>query len=313
MVSARFADNLHEELKRFAPQLTGLASRLPSSLQGSQLDVLSAVEEVAISFILLHEIFHLMGGHLDWLSKTRKIVHFDEHNLGLAFADRSSTASKKGPSRSSFITSYVLESEADCNAIQWLIQYAALGQFQKLLRTNRAPVMDFAPRQRRVAFRLTLAAVWLVIRRMEATRAIRMQSSRKTHPLPITRLFMAFGTFMQEHSVISDIQFDEEGGGQHKLSDEDVRSMRDFLQQVLSPVLKTDWNPGSAAVPAKSLEAQMTLYFPDFANHMLNREVETVVGREMLQMERARFRMDRTLKPFRYFPVAELRKRPNHL
>jgi len=113
---------------------------------------------------------------------------------------------------------------------------------------------------------------------------------------------------VREYSVISEIHFDDEGGGQHTLSDKDVRSMRDFLKLVLSPVLKTDWNLERSTVPMNSLEGQMTLYFPDFANHMLNREVTTDVGREMLEMEKARFRMDRTLKPYRYFPTAELKR-----
>jgi len=57
------------------------------------------------------------------------------------------------------------------------------------------------------------------------------------------------------------------------------------------------------------LEGQMVFYFPDFANHMLNREVTTAVGRQIIHMERARFRMDRTLKPYRFFPAAQLRRR----
>ena len=53
----------------------------------------------------------------------------------------------------------------------------------------------------------------------------------------------------------------------------------------------------------------MRFYFPDFANHMLNREVTTKVGRQIIQMEKARFRMNRTLKPYRFFPTMELRRR----
>ena len=308
LVSTWFANNLHEELSHFAAQICRLAFASPASRKRRQAAVLSAIEEVAISFVLLHELFHLMGGHLDWLAKKRNIAQFDEDSLGLAFESGSANGSQTRPTRASLVTSYVLESEADCNAIQWLIQHASLGRLSKLLRTKQAPVMHFRTAQRHVAFRLALGAVWLVIRRMEASRAQQMQSRRNTHPLPITRLFMAFGTFVQEYSVISEIHFDEEGGGQHTLSDEDVRSMRDFLKQILGPILKTDWNPEKSIVPMQSLEGQMTLYFPDFANHMLNREVTTDVGREMLEMEKARFRMDRALKPYRYFPVAELKR-----
>jgi hypothetical protein len=195
---------------------------------------------VAVSFILFHEMFHLMGGHLDWTSRHRGLAHFDEQRLGLAFSARLPERGSTRSGRSDLSTSYVLESEADCNAIQWLLQYAELSRLRELLRSKGQPVTDWAPLKRQTAFRLILAAVWLIIRKLESSRITWLQPSGRTHPLPVTRLFMAFGTFLREYSSISDLEYDEAGGGQRRLTGRDVTSMREFLLHAMGPVLKAD-------------------------------------------------------------------------
>lgn len=306
VISQKFILTFHEELQSVAPTLARLAFASRAAQKKHITAVVGAVEEMALSFILLHEIFHLMGGHMGWMSKRKNAASFDERLLGLAFAQQSSK-NKARPTQVALSEAYLLESEADCTALQWLIQFDALPSLCRLLRTRIAAMMDFPSKRRPTAFRLALTAIWLVIRKMESSRAEWMQAGSETHPLPITRLFAAFGTFVQEYSVISDLRFDDRGGGHHKLSRSDVTSMQEFLREVLGPVLKADWNPHTETLPARSLEVQMTIYFPDFANHLLNRKVSTVVGREILQMERARFGMDRKMKPFRFFPVVEVR------
>lgn len=309
VISTKFAAELHRELAELAPTLVGLAFASAKARRKRCLEAVCAIEDLAVSFILFHEIFHLMGGHLDWTSQQRGLAQFDEQQLWLAFSTGSPERGSRRFGRSDLSTSYVLESEADCNAIQWLLQYAELSRLRQLLRSKGQPVIEWAPEKRQTAFRLALAAVWLVIRKLESSRATWLQQRGRTHPLPVTRLFMAFGTFLREYSSISDLEYDGAGGGQHRLTGRDVASMREFLLHAMGPVLKADWSPGKETVPPNSLEEQMRIYFPDFANHMLNREVKTRVGRQILQMERARFRMDRTLRPFRFFPIAELRRR----
>ena len=309
VISSKFASDLDQELTRLAPTLSGLAFASPEARKTRRLEVVAAVGDIAVTFVLLHELFHLMGGHLNWMSKPSGIAQFDEQRLGLAFGQYPSPGSRERASRSSLSTSYVLESEADSNAIQWLIQFTELDPLCRLLRAKNLAVMDWAPQKRQPAFRLVLAAVWLIIRKLESSRSTWPELQGKTHPLPVTRLFIAFGTLLQEYSVISDIEYDEAGGGQHRPSGGDVPSIREFLWLVMGPVLKADWSPGGETVPPNSLEGQMVFYFPDFANHMLNREVTPAVGRQIIHMERARFRMDRTLKPYRFFPAAQLRRR----
>jgi hypothetical protein len=40
----------------------------------------------------------------------------------------------------------------------------------------------------------------------------------------------------------------------------------------------------------------------------LNRPVQTIAGRELLRMEKARFRMDQRLRPFRYYRAVKLER-----
>jgi hypothetical protein len=109
------------------------------------------------------------------------------------------------------------------------------------------------------------------------------------------------------YSEISILRYDARGGAQHKLTEKDVNAIRDFLQHILSPVLKCDWNPVSRNLPRESLEAQLRFYLRDYGNHLLNRPVETIAGRELVRMEKARFRMDRSLQSFRYYRSVKLK------
>jgi hypothetical protein len=201
---------------------------------------------------------------------------------------------------------YFLESEADCCALQWIIQ---MTMPMSLRRHLGQPVPDFsslASVQRIVGFRMVLTAAWMTLRRMELNRARWMERTSKTHPLPGARLFLAIGTLLQEYTEISDLRFDLQGGGHHTLTGSDVTTMTTFLREILSPVLTADWNPDEDVVKRGSLEALMVTAFPDFANHMLNRRPQTPVGHEVSRMERVRLRIYPRLARHRYFPVIQL-------
>jgi hypothetical protein len=306
-VSTKFALDLHAELRTVEETLVALAFRSSRARRARHGEVLAIVEEFTISFILLHEIYHLIGGHMAWVARRPSGLTFDEQRFGLHFALGQHGLKGSAPSYALIADAYLLESEADCSAIQWIVQEMSQPRLQRLLGTRAEHMTFFSGRQRLVSFRLCLASVWLAIRRLESAREELMRNESRTHPLPVTRLFAAFGTFIQHYSSISDMRFDSQGGANRKLTESDVISMREFLRQVLNPVLTSDWNPGSPHVPPESLEARLLFYLRDFGNHMLKRPVETVVGRELLRMERARFRMDRRLRPFRYHHAVKLR------
>jgi hypothetical protein len=308
-VSTQFALDLHNELGSVQDALAGLAFSTPSLRRAHRGKVLAAIEELTIGFVLLHELFHLIGGHLDWYDARRANgLKVDGQQLCLQLTSSKRHGGQGAPTYRSTADAYLLECEADCSAIQWIVQAMPQSKLRRLLRTQAASMTSFPQPQRLAAFRLLLASVWLVIRRLESGKEKLVRNSSETHPLPVTRVFAGFGTLIREYSCISDLRYDAQGGGQRTLTNSDVISMREFLERVLKPVLTSDWNPGSPHLPAESLEAQMRFYLHDFGNHMLNRPVQTIAGHELLRMERARFRMDRGLRPFRYYQAVELKR-----
>jgi hypothetical protein len=133
---------------------------------------------------------------------------------------------------------YLLESEADCSAIQWMCQGLHPVVLHRLLETQNKPIQFLSGHNRAIAFRILLASIWLAIRRLESAREELLRNNSKTHPLPATRVFGAFGTLLMHYSRISNVRYDSDGGAQHKLSETDITSIRRFLRLVLGPVLK---------------------------------------------------------------------------
>jgi hypothetical protein len=300
-----FAKGLHDEVQRLSDQLPLLAFDSPPSSRDAAKQTLELVESFSVSFILLHEIFHLIAGHAGWVNRRSGSLSFEHGQMGLPL---SYAASK---SYAAAAKAYLLESEADCSAIQWMCQVLHPVLLHRLLETQNRPIQFLSGRNRANAFRILLASIWLAIRRLESAREELLRNNSKTHPLPTTRVFGAFGTLLMHYSRISNVRYDSDGGAQHKLSETDITSIRRFLRIVLGPVLKCDWNPERTGLPPDSLEAQMRFYLRDWANHLLNKPVTTVVGRELLRMEKERFRMHRSLSRFRYYSAAELTDSPS--
>ena len=306
VISARYAAQLRSELREHQQALVTLAS-LPYRPTRRHPDrILKVIEQLVVSFVLLHEIFHLMSGHVGLISSGANAQSFDEFSIGMFSAEDRGEKQTDPPSERKMAEAYFLESEADCCALQWIIQMAMP---MSLSRHLGQPVPDFsslAAVQRIVGFRMVLTAAWMTLRRMELNRARWMGRASETHPLPGARLFLAIGTLLQEYSEISELRFDRQGGGHHTLTGSDITTITTFLHEILSPVLTADWNPDEDVVKRGSLEALMVTAFPDFANHMLNRRPQTPVGREVSRMERVRLRIYPRLARHRYFPVIQI-------
>jgi hypothetical protein len=299
-ISSKFIASLQSELRSHGRTLAKLAFEPGSSAPCNADLPVQAVEEFAIAFVLLHEIFHLMGGHIEWMS-SQNFLSFDERRLGLS--PRRPHESGKAPSYQKLGKAYLLESEADCNALHWIVQSVPGPALKQLLGGNPSAITLYDGARRIMGFRVLLIAVWLVLRRMEASRAAWLGRQSRAHPLPAARLFSAIGTLILEYSWISDLRYNAQGARLHMLSQEDVESMRTFMLRILSPVLRADWTPGKKLVKMDSLEGSMLKVFPDFANHMFNRSPQTEVGREIARMERVRLRMNLELAEFRYFSI----------
>ena len=95
--------------------------------------VLTLVYDTALTFIQLHELFHLLGGHLDFRHREYGLAELSELSLGYA------TSSPTGLSEE---LAYALELEADGNALDVMIGKASfealLQQAEAVLQENKA-------------------------------------------------------------------------------------------------------------------------------------------------------------------------------
>jgi hypothetical protein len=305
-VSTRFVAEVRTELENHQETLVELASeggrRTPSSAR-----VVGAVEELLVSFILLHEVTHLVNGHVDWMEARKKARSFDERRLGLFSAASHGPGVTKRPSYKTIVKAYLLESEADCTALQWIVQSTYPAGLKQLLGRKAEVITALPDVERLVGFRLVFTAAWLAVRRMEDSRTAWIDDDSQTHPLPGTRLFSAMSTLIQEYASISSLRFDAKGGAHHTLSAPDVEEIKTCLTRILLPVLVANWNPGDDIVEQEKLEALIRATIPDLPNYMLNRKLTTEVGREVVRMERVRLGMYEELAPFRHFPTMRIR------
>lgn len=306
VISARYAAQLRSELREHQQALVTLASLPDRPMRRHPDRILEVIEQLVVSFVLLHEIFHLMSGHVGLISSGAKPLSFDEFGIGVFSAENHGGTQTDTPSERKMAEAYFMESEADCSALQWIIQMTLPMSLRRHLGQAVPDFSSLTSIQRIVGFRMVLTAAWMTLRRMELNRARRMERPSETHPLPGARLFLAIGTLLQEYSEISDLRFDRQGAGHHTLTGSDVTTMTTFLHEILSPVLTADWNPDADVVKRGSLEALMVTAFPDFANHMFNRKPQTPVGREVSRMERVRLRIYPRLARHRYFPGIQL-------
>ncbi len=307
-ISRAFILDLRTELQVHRESIHSL---LPSSIQMLGVrprDAVAAVEELLCSFVLLHESFHLLGGHLAWLNRSPKDhnLEFNEFSLGMSSIGTVSSVSRKRALYGKVAQAYMLETEADCTALQWILQSTYPRTFIRLFGRDAVRINDLPAWKRVGAFRLVTAALWLALRRMERSRATWIAEVSETHPLPGARLLAGIGTLLQEYARISGLKFDDQGGGHHVLSARDAQSMPTFFRRVLKPVLKADWSPGSLFVERGTLEASLLVLLPDYANYLSNLPMRTAAGRELLRMEHVRRTMYKRLAAYRHFPVIEL-------
>lgn len=135
-ISTGFIAEIQGELLNYGHALVKLASE-PDRHSPAAERVLEAVEELIVSFIILHEMLHLVGGHVDWMSSRTQLLSFDERKLGLFSAEGRGSSAAKRPSYRKIADMYLLESEADCTAVQWIVQSTFPSGLKRLL--GKAP------------------------------------------------------------------------------------------------------------------------------------------------------------------------------
>lgn len=265
--------------------------------------LLDAVLHLSHSFVLLHELFHVLCGHADELRQARGALALDEVHLGL------SDDGAVPPGDEAVSEAYYRELEADDTAIQWLIHAVPLDALAPVLvypgSGRRAPRRSMGlsrGRSRVLSFRVLLVTLWLMIRLFERRRGAELRAHGARHPLPAARLLAAIATALEEYSAADTSRIDQATGKKLQiLDDRHVILMRSFFREVLKPVLVAPWPGLVVRLDDDGWETSPIWIAMESGNLLFKRPAETAPGIELERLERLRPRMMERLEAYRYF------------
>ena len=188
--------------------------------------------------MILHEAYHIFGGHFDALDTLAGEAAFRLDETGPAFSFDSRAPNPVPPN-----LAYFLELEADSSALQWLMQIAVpttVQAFLDALEPGRDAIepdglFDLEEPARSAVFRALLAAIWLVMLLLESRR----HGPSGTHPLSGARLLAATSTIMEQFAEI-DVSLSAEGRSAVLDADQADDTIH-FLTEVVKPVALAAW------------------------------------------------------------------------
>jgi hypothetical protein len=296
-VSRAFAQAVHDEVTGHAPLMSSMVPGSDPASAENRRRVVRAFEDLAILFVVHHELSHLVSGHVAWCAASHESVRgFDEVSLGIA---ESGSAADSIPSRDAR-QAYFLEVEADSSGLQWLMQSRPPASLARLVSGARVPLADTTGADRVISFRMLMAVVWLVIRLTEARRDSRIVRPSPSHPRPAARLLATIATMMEQFAQLTELRADARGQLIQRLGEQQAADSRLFITEVVRPVLSADWSrPGIPLVPG-SISATLPVILGDLLNLLMVRKARTPAGIELERLERLRRRMNRILAVHRY-------------
>lgn len=195
-------------------------------------DVLDTVFKMAIHFVLLHELFHVLFGHM-YLTK--------DNNGQLFMSERSDLVGEQNSDKINRY--YFLELEADNSAIEWMIAFTEIGDVSKLLerckligagKGTSLSELDYPAKQ--FAYKLLFISVWLVIALFENDRLDPTPDQAASHPMPKVRLITAIHSMIKFYALLS-VESRGEQGLFVKLDDPEIESIHEFTEAVSAPFI----------------------------------------------------------------------------
>lgn len=265
--------------------------------------VTQCILDLSASFLIIHELFHILGGHVG-AARARRAGQ----GVGMyALVDASSDIASRGATPETAIRAYYREVEADNSALQWMM----LAEPRRSIRTLLAAVssadattctcialLDDGP-GRFTVFRALVTALLLMIRILERRRGAQIRAAAPEHPYPATRLLAGLFTLMEQFVEITKPAIDRRGRKTQRLSDVQAQGMRQFFRTVLSPVLKLPWSSRDRAAAHSGYESFAPLIVLELGNILLGREPATAPARELARIEGLRHEMISDFAPHR--------------
>lgn len=276
-------------------------------------DVRTALFAIAEQFVMHHELFHLLCGHLD-----QHIASGPGHHLALEESQTALHAGVStpfdGPMTAERELSLFIELEADNSALQWLADRCAIGDLMTVLPSmadGAVPISRAVPADQAVAFRLCFAAVWLVLLLFERSGASKSPSA--SHPWPSARLLALLMTLMPYYVQGVEISEDELGQRFTVLNDETLEPTKAFLLDVVRPAMKfvVAHADGDRIVShyEKADPSRSDLFadvLRDLKAVLLDDEVTTPGGRQILAMLQKRRHYADLFSSYRYLTPSDI-------
>lgn len=266
--------------------------------------VAQCVLDLSASFIIIHELFHILGGHVG-AARSRRAGQGTARRYALV--DACSEISDREATPEIALRAYYREVEADNSALQWMMLAEPPRSVRALLAAvadadaaacTCVALLDDGP-GRLVIFRALVTALLLMIRVLERRRGAQIRRAAPEHPYPATRLLAGLSTLMEQFVEIVKPTIDRRGRKTQRLSGVQARDMRQFLREVLSPVLSLPWASRDRAAARNGYETSAPLIVLDLGNMLFRREPKTPPARELARIESLRHEMTADFAPHR--------------
>ncbi len=261
------------------------------------LDVLlTTVFDVAVYFILLHELYHVYEGHLGFLVSETSLGLLSEASLALAEPTEDFDAS----------AAYFFEMEADGAAVASLVSHLnfrdVLAQAQAFGALDPAHQVfdELRGEARDYVFRVVLASAWITTALMELHR-----SDPSKGLLPSTRLLAMCSGLMAWYAQIDSARLNEHGELIQTLSQEQTDSISRFLERVAKPVCTHLWDFPYAHEPTKHAlflgTTSLTQFLHELKAVVLMQPSISEIGAQLARTEGIRNRVTSALSSFKLF------------
>ena len=259
--------------------------------------LLTVLYDTTLTFIQLHELFHVLGGHLDYRHEQYGLAELSELSLGFT--------GSSGPSEA---LAYALELEADGNAVDVLIGKASFeGLLEQASALGLAPAAESSASDldgpaRQFAFRVLAVAGWVAIALIEAAR---LESTE--HPSPAARLLAMLASVLKWYAELTELQVNADGSTTQVLETQHIEGIRECLFEVIKPVAVELWIfPDTSVSRRLGLEGDgeaVGQLLQELGDLLLRQKAKTPAGRQLEAIERIRIEILEALAPHRFFTV----------
>lgn len=267
--------------------------------------IMEAIYDLSLQYVLHHELFHLLNGHLDLQKGDMRLASIDE-------SDDMSYVANNG-TEENILRYYFREMEADGSSIGWIINKLVLGSVNNILiqcqlveESYDDAIIGLNGTARLFAYKMMFIAIWLVISLIEKARGHKMGNG-DTHPFPVTRIISFIHTLLEFYAELSGSTIRKDGRFA-TLDENNISQITEFQEGITLPFCIF-----FREFPDASKEETELNNIDDFdftnsvmsivkesSNILINGAAKTIEGLQVKSIESVRAEMVDVLYTYRY-------------